>query len=118
MPPTNYIWMKTNMRNELVGIYEWVNGAWHEIKIKHDVSSEIYTKEEVDALLYYTEQMIIQKLATGEYEIGNLIVDDELSLESENPVQNKVITAALNLKLDKSEFNNSSIKEEDYPWNN
>lgn len=29
-----------------------------------------------------------------------VIVDDELSLESENPVQNKVITAALNEKVD------------------
>jgi hypothetical protein len=26
MPPTNYIWMRTNMRHELIGVYEWLNG--------------------------------------------------------------------------------------------
>ena len=67
---------------------------------------------EVDTLLRYTEQEIVRKLATGEYKI---LVDDFLSLESENPVQNKVITAALDLKLDKQEFYDSAIPEEDYP---
>jgi hypothetical protein len=31
-------------------------------------------------------------------------MDDELSLESSNAVQNKVITAALNDKVDKTDF--------------
>lgn len=44
-----------------------------------------------------------------------IIVDDELSEESENPVQNKVITAELNKKLDKVEFYDSAIDDEDYP---
>lgn len=116
MPPTNYIWMKTNLRKELVGIYEWYNGKWHEIALNNDGSgTDSYTKVEVDTLLRYTEQEIVRKLATGEYKI---LVDDFLSLESENPVQNKVITAALDLKLDKQEFYDSAIPEEDYPWNN
>lgn len=116
MPPTNYIWMKTNLRKELVGIYEWYNGKWHEIALNNDGSGiDSYTKVEVDTLLRYTEQEIVRKLATGEYKI---LVDDFLSLESENPVQNKVITAALDLKLDKQEFYDSAIPEEDYPWNN
>lgn len=104
MPPTNYIWMKTNLRNELIGIYEWINGAWHEVEIKHSVSDEIYTKEEVNALLDYTEQLIAQKLANGEYEIGNITIDDELSDASENPVQNKVVAAKFATKADKAEF--------------
>lgn len=38
--------------------------------------------------------------------VGNksIDVDDELSLESENPVQNKVVTTALNNKLDSSDY--------------
>ena len=45
----------------------------------------------------------------------NDLIDDELSEESENPVQNKVITAELNKKLDKVEFYDSAIDDEDYP---
>ena len=70
--------------------------------------------DKIDALLQYTEQEIINKLLSGEYEI--ITIDDELSEESENPVQNKVITAELNKKLDKVEFYDSAIDDEDYPW--
>ena len=80
---------------------------------------DYYTKTEVDTLLQYTEQEIIRKLANGEYEIDfNITIDDHLSLESENPVQNKVVTEELNKKLDKVEFYDSAIQEPDYPWNN
>lgn len=34
----------------------------------------------------------------------DITIDDVLSLESENPVQNKIIAAALNLKADKTEL--------------
>lgn len=63
--------------------------------------------------MQYTEQEIINKLLSGEYKI--ITIDDELSEESENPVQNKVITAELNKKLDKVEFYDSAIDDEDYP---
>lgn len=113
MPPTNYIWMKTNIKNELIGIYEWLNGKWREIKI-NDGGSDSYTKAETDALIRYTEQEIVRKLALGEYTIA---IDSVLSLESERPVQNKVITEALNKKLDKQEFYDSAIPAEEFPWN-
>lgn len=113
MPPTNYIWMKTDLKKKLIGIYEWYNGKWHEIELD-DHDSNVYTKTEVDSLLQYTEQEIVRKLALGEYRIK---VDDFLSLESEYPVQNKVITEALNKKLDKQEFYDSAIPEEEFPWN-
>lgn len=102
MPPTNYIWMKTNMKDELVGIYEWINGQWRRIYIAGDDSG--YTKCEVDILLQYTEQEILQKIRCGEYDIGSLTVDDELSFLSVNPVQNRVVTAELAAKLDKLDF--------------
>lgn len=115
MPPTNYIWMKTNLKNELVGIYEWYNGKWHEVSL----NSDFYTKQEVDNLLQHVEQDIIDKLTTGDYEINiNVTIDDALSLESENAVQNKVVSQALLKKLDKEEFYESSIEKEDYPWYN
>lgn len=34
----------------------------------------------------------------------DITIDDSLNLESENPVQNKIITAALQLKADKTEL--------------
>ena len=34
----------------------------------------------------------------------DITIDDSLNLESENPVQNKIIAAALNLKADKTEL--------------
>jgi len=102
MPPTNYIWMKTNMNNELIGVYEWLNGQWHRIKIGGD-STDTYTKQEIDYLLQYTEQEIIRKLIEGEYDIS-FDIDDALSTESENAVQNKVVTAELMKKVDQEEF--------------
>lgn len=102
MPPTNYIWMKTNMNNELIGVYEWLNGQWHRIKIGGD-STDTYTKEEIDYLLQYTEQEIVRKLIEGDYGI-DLTIDDALSTESEHAVQNKVVTAELMKKVDQEEF--------------
>ena len=105
MPPTNYIWMRTNMQNELIGVYEWLNGEWHRIKFGGDTDyKDVYSKTEIDYLLQWTEQEILRKLIEGEYEISGLIIDDELSLESTNAVQNKVVTAELQNKVDKSEF--------------
>ena len=43
------------------------------------------------------------KITTGEYDLCDLTVDDFLSEESENPVQNKVITVELNKKLNKTD---------------
>lgn len=62
-----------------------------------------------------TEAEIIRKISIGEYSIGDIVIDDELSNESENAVQNKVITAALDKKLDKQEFYDSAIPDENFP---
>ena len=105
MPPTNYIWMRTNIQDELIGVYEWFNGEWHRIKFGGDSDyRNVYSKTEVDYLLQWTEQEIIRKLIEGEYEIDDFVIDDELSLESEHAVQNKVITAELQNKIDRTEF--------------
>lgn len=111
MPPTNYVWMRTNLKGELIGVYEWYEGKWRLIHIGPDGPSDTYTKEEIDILLQYTEQEIIRKITTGEYKL--ITVDDFLSLESENPVQNKVITQELNKKLNKTD----NIPLSDLPWN-
>jgi len=116
MPPTNYIWMRTNMRNELIGVYEWLDGKWRKIEFDWD-DRDVYTKAEVDLLISLTESEIIRKIAIGEYSIGDLFIDEELSLESENAVQNKVVTAALDKKLDKQEFYDSAIPDRNFPWN-
>lgn len=55
MPPTNYIWMRTNMKDELIGVYEWLNEKWHKIEIDYE-DKDVYTKTEVDILLQITEQ--------------------------------------------------------------
>ena len=105
MPPINYIWMRTNLNNELIGVYEWLNGAWHRIKFGGDTDyRDTYSKAEIEFLLQYTEEEIIRKLLEGEYDITDYIIDNELSLESSNPVQNKVVTAALSEKVDKADF--------------
>ena len=105
MPPTNYIWMRTNTRNELIGVYEWLNGEWHRIKFGGDSDyRDTYSKAEIEYLLQYTEQEIVRKLLEGEYEITDWVIDNELSLDSEKPVQNKVVTAELSNKLDKADF--------------
>ena len=73
MPPTNYVWMKTNLKGELIGIYEWYNGEWR--PIKGGDAGDTYTKEEVDLLIQAAQQAIIDGLANGIYEIGNIQVE-------------------------------------------
>ena len=127
MPPTNYIWMRTNIKDELIGVYEWLNGEWHRIKFGGDSDyRDVYSKTEIDYLLQWTEQEIVRKLIEGEYEIDEFVFDDHLDLESANAVQNKVVAAELLGKLDKSEFdqfksiiselNNISYGDTNY-WN-
>ena len=54
MPPTNYIWMRTNLKKELIGVYEWIEGKWRLIRIKPDGEpSDTYTREEIDT--WYAE---------------------------------------------------------------
>lgn len=52
----------------------------------------------------YTGGNAIVRTAGGGGGGGAITVDDELSLTSTNPVQNKVITAALNNKADETEI--------------
>lgn len=66
MPPTNYIWMRTNIKHELIGVYEWLNGEWHRIKFGGDSDyKDVYSKTEIDYLLQWTEQEILRKLIEG-----------------------------------------------------
>ena len=116
MPPTNYIWMRLDLKRELIGVYEWLNGHWHKLDIHSDAPCDTYSKAEIDLLLEYTEQEIARKIASGEYDIG-IEIDDELSFVSANPVENRVITAELAKKLDRVEFNQSAIPAEELPWN-
>ena len=113
MPPTNYIWMRVDLKKELIGFYEWINGHWYKLDIHKD---DTYSKQEIDLLLEYTEQEVVRKIRNGEYDIG-LRIDDELSLTSENPVQNKVISEEIASKVSRSELEQSVIPANQYPWN-
>lgn len=46
----------------------------------------------------------------------DITIDDSLSLESENPVQNKVVAAALNLKADKTELTGLITQDDLSPY--
>lgn len=46
----------------------------------------------------------------------DITVDDVLDLNSENPVQNKIITAALNLKADKTALDNMITQDDLSPY--
>lgn len=102
------------------GAVSSVNGQTGEVVITAD-SLNVYNKTEIDSALegYATKEELATKqdslvsgqniktingqdvLGQGDIEIsGGGTVDSELSETSENPVQNKVITAALNGKQD------------------
>lgn len=101
MPPTNYIWIRTDLDDNLIGVYEWLNEHWH--KLDFD-GYGTYNRCEIDYLLQYTELEVVRKIRNGEYNIGTAIVDAGLSHISTKPVQNRVVTNALDTKLNKSEF--------------
>lgn len=46
----------------------------------------------------------------------DITIDDSLNLESENPVQNKIIAAALNLKADKTELTGLITQDDLSPY--
>lgn len=46
----------------------------------------------------------------------DITIDDNLNLESENPVQNKIIAAALNLKADKTELTGLITQDDLSPY--
>lgn len=46
----------------------------------------------------------------------DITIDDSLNLESENPVQNKVVAAALNLKVDKTALDNMITQDDLSPY--
>lgn len=46
----------------------------------------------------------------------DITIDDNLSLDSENPVQNKIIAAALNLKADKTELTGLITQDDLSPY--
>lgn len=39
MPPTNYIWVKTDEYGEIIGVYEYSNGEW--VKIASGTDAEV-----------------------------------------------------------------------------
>lgn len=86
--------------------------------------TDYYTKEESDAK-FLTEHQPLKTInnqiitGTGNIEItcsgGTITVDDHLDSASTNPVQNKVITEALNGKLDASAYTPTEQVQSD--WN-
>ena len=112
MPPTNYIWMKTDTNGELIGVFTWLNGDWHEIHI-----DELITKTEASEMINALVQEFIADVINGEYDLTSSIsIDSELNSSSTNPIGNNVVTEELNRKLNRSEFDISPISVEDYPW--
>ena len=109
MPPTNYVWMKTNLKGELIGIYEWYNGEWRPIKGGDE--GDTYTKEEVDLLIQAAQQVIIDGLANGIYEIGNIQVAIEgldSKLISDGTASSGTVVADKDTSQDESEEVNAT----------
>jgi len=55
VPPTNYIWMRTDAAGNVVGVYEYINGSWTKIAAARGVSSSngtIVTNN--GTVVYYT----------------------------------------------------------------
>lgn len=101
IPPTSYIWMKTDLNNKLIGVYEYIKNKWTEIDLDLLLAKQYYSRQEIDILIKYVEQEILRKIAYGEYDIEQITVDSKLDLFSKNPVQNSVVTEALLKKQDK-----------------
>lgn len=74
-----------------------------------DLSGDVATKLDasaytpVDLSDYYTKEEVDEKIASGGSGTS-ITVDDHLDINSTNPAQNKVITEALNDKLDESAY--------------
>ena len=73
----------------------------NKVNFLRGTSAEYETATKDNDTFYYTTDD--GKLYLGDKEIagGNITVDDALSDTSENPVQNKVINAAVDIKIDK-----------------
>ena len=131
---TNVVWgtitgdikQQTDLQAELTAIKESIPEPYNDTEIKEDIASlestkadkadlaNLATKEELnnkqDTLVSGTTIKTINSqslLGEGNIEItssGSITVDSELSTTSENPVQNKVITTAINSKQDAGDY--------------
>lgn len=131
---TNAVWgtitgdikQQSDLQEELTAIKESIPEPYNDTEIKEDISNlestkadkaelaNLATKEELnskqDTLVSGTTIKTINNqslLGSGNIQIeggGTITVDSELSITSENPVQNKVITAAINSKQDAGDY--------------
>ena len=100
---------------------EKIESAKTEIESEIPSLSGYATEQWVENKNYLTEHQPLKTIngyvisGTGNIEItasgGSISVDSELSLESTNPVENKVITEALNDKLDASAYTPTIIDQ-------
>lgn len=97
----------SNLHTDDLVLQEEIDDLSGQVETKLDASA--YTP--VDLTDYYTKEEVDALIPSG----GSVTVDSELSLTSTNPVQNKVITEALNGKLDASAYTPTEQVQSD--WN-
>ena len=81
----------------------------NKVKFLRGTSGEYAVAEKDSDTIYFTTDD--GKLYIGDKEVSgsDIIIDDTLSDTSTNPVQNKVVNAALNNKADKSKYGDTTI---------
>ena len=94
----------TKIQDKLCNVKEEATGLEH---TNVPVINEVQVKEGDTVLLGFLDNNIYNPVVYGV--IGRETVDEELSITSENPVQNKTITSALN---DKAGLNHTHLSEQ------
>lgn len=73
-PPTNYIWMRTDASGNVIGVYEYINGAWTKIAAARGVSSSNGTITSSNGpVIYYTTM----DQASEEQDLSGIVCRDE-----------------------------------------
>lgn len=91
----------SNLHTDDLVLQEEIDELSGQVETKLDASA--YTPTDLSD--YYTKEEVDELIPSG----GSITVDSELSLISNNPVENKVITEALNDKLDASAYTPVSL---------
>lgn len=99
--PTTIYLLPIDPKNLSEGYNEFIytNGKWEIIGVTKSDFSQYYSKEEIDNLL------------SGKQ--NSIEIDTELSEKSDNPIQNKAVTIALNSKVGLAEFMEALAKKAD-----
>lgn len=74
IPPTNYIWMRTDASGNVIGVYEYINGSWTKVAAARGLASSNGTITSSSGEIPYYSTM---EQGSAEVDLSGVVYRDE-----------------------------------------